>query len=333
MAELAVMPLVVVELGFVRILKRFGVVSRVLTPGINLLNPFLDSYVAVNWFFDEAGSRVRGVDIPTNTLRFDPELLECVTKDEMRVGVDILVEFRVTDAVRAATSTPNLFASVETLIKTALLESVRSVLLAQLTAVSIQQAVATNLEKACETYGFMATRVFVEGINIPEEIRSATVQVEAQRRHRVAELEKLEQESGIQLSQQRLQLQLVQAAAIQQQQMSSNEQKKLKAEALASIEIEDFRLEQTLKRERTLRELDLEFYRNRLAVLRNSGLPSEVIVALARCDALASMAKDPAAKLILASNDALERTFVHTGAQMQPAVLLAQNDGDTALAK
>lgn len=311
MTSVAVLPVTVVNAGYCRVVKRFGVISRVLTCGLNVVNPLLDSYVAVDWSFDAAGSRVTGVDIPMHSLRYDPKVVECTTRDQIAVGVNVLVEFRVVDVVRAVTNTPNLFASVETLVAASLLEAVRSLPLAEVTPRVVQGAVSKNLDEASGTYGIELQRVFIESLDIPKEIRTATVAVEAARRQRMAELDKLQQESEIKLSQQRLKLELTQAAAIEEQLVSANEAKKRKAEALAAVEVADLQLQQELKRERLMRELDLEMYGRKLAALRDSRLPTDVTLALARCDALTALGKDPATKLVLAAQETLDRQTLH----------------------
>jgi regulator of protease activity HflC (stomatin/prohibitin superfamily) len=316
MSGVAVLPITVVDSGFTRVVKRFGRISRTLMPGVNFVNPLFDSYVSVDWSFEQAGSRVYGVDIPTNSLRYDPRAHECVTRDQITVMIDIQVEFRVEDVVRAVTSSPNLFASIETLCRASLLESVRSLPLADLVPSAIKTAVSTNLIEASGSYGFSVTRVYVEKITIPAEIRSATVQVEAQRRQKLAELAKLEQESSIQLSQQRLKLELTQASAIEQQLVATNEAKKRKAESIAAVEVDELLLQQQLKRERALRQLELEMYREKLAILAESTCRADVLAEVTRADALTAIAKDPAAKLVMAPNDAILRMSV-TQAQNQ----------------
>lgn len=311
MTSVAVLPLAVVNVGFCRVVKRFGVISRTLTPGINFVNPLLDTYVAVDWRFESAGSRVWGVDVPMHSLRYDPKTIDCTTRDQITVGVNVLVEFRVVDVIRAVTNTPNLFASVETLVASSLLDAVRSLPLSEVTPRVVQGAVTSNLGEASGTYGIELQRVFIETLEIPKEIRTATVAVEAARRQRMAELDKLQQESEIKLSQQRLKLELTQATAIEEALVSSNEAKKRKAEALAAVEVADMQLQQELKRERLMRELDLEMYERKLAALRDSRLPTDVTVALARCDALTELGKSPATKLVLAAQDGLSQPTLH----------------------
>lgn len=307
----AILPWCVVTGGYQRILTRFGIITGTLQPGLHWVTPCLDSYFYVWWQFQQRGSRVRGYDIPTHTLRYDPAKLSCVTKDQINIDVDLLIEFRVVDVIIAARSSPNLFASIESLVLAATYESVRNMTLHEITPAPVQKAVQDRLEEHSEAYGFVVQRVFVESIGLPKNIQDATVAVEAQRRQKVAELDKLKAESEIKLSQQKLKLQLTEAAAVEEMLIVANGAKKRKAEAEAQVLVDEMMHQQALRKQRQQAELENEMYKQRLVALRESGLTPQMIVEMQRSETLRALAKDPASKLILAPQDALREQHLH----------------------
>jgi regulator of protease activity HflC (stomatin/prohibitin superfamily) len=268
----AIVPFCVVRHGTQRVVQRFGVISRVLMPGVNWVTPMVDTFVAVDWSFSNAGSRVVGVDIPTNTLSFDPTELTCTTRDQLAVDIDLLVEFRVDNVAKAVTQSSNLFASIESVVLSAVYEIVRSLNLADVSPRVVQTAITDAVAQTSSDYGFKLVRVFVERIGIPDAISLATESVEAQRRQKVAELDKLQQESEIKLSQQRLKLMLTEAAAVEEQLVVTNNAKKRKAETQAEVEAEELRLAHELRRLRALQDVENEAFKKRLVAIAESPL-------------------------------------------------------------
>lgn len=310
----AILPWCVVQGGYQRIVTRFGIITGTLQPGLHWVTPCIDAYLYVWWQFQQRGARVRGYDIPTHTLRYDPSKLTCITKDQINIDVDLLIEFRVVDVIVAARSSPNLFASIESLVLAATYESVRNMTLQEITPAPVQLAVEKRLEDHSEAYGFVVQRVFVESIALPANIQQATVAVEAQRRQKVAELDKLKSESEIKLSQQKLKLQLTEASAVEELLIVTNNAKKRKAEVEAQVQVDELLHQQALRKQRQQAELENEMYKQRLVSLRESGLTPQMVVELSRTETLRSLAKDPAAKLILAPQDALREQNLHVRA-------------------
>lgn len=326
-------PLCIVHHGTARVVKQFGKIARTLEPGVHWVTPFLDSYVSVNWRFSGAGSRVHGYDIPVNKLSFDPEGLSCTTADQLDAKIDLLVEFCITDVAKAVTQTSNLFASIESIVLAAIYETSRSVKLAELSPRVIEAAVNQAIAKTAVEYGFQVTRVYVEQIAGPASIAKATEAVETQRRQKVAELDKLQQESEIKLSQQRLKMMLTEASGVEEQLIATNYAKRVALAARAEIEISQLKLAHELEcqQKRRAAETDAyraqqaaeteayrvrqaaeaDAYRQRLADLASATMADEVKVALLRSEALQALAKDPSTKLILSAQESLGDQHLH----------------------
>lgn len=326
-------PLCIVHQGTVRLVKQFGKIARTLEAGVHWVTPFLDSYVSVNWRFSNGGSRVYGYDIPVHTLVFDPESLSCTTADQLNAKIDLLVEFCITDVAKAVAQTSNLFASIESIVLAAIYDTSRAVKLTDLSPRVIEAAVVSAIAKTAIDYGFQVTRVFVEEIAGPASIAKATEAVETQRRQKVAELDKLQQESEIKLSQQRLKMLLTEATGIEEQLVATNNAKRLALAARAEIEISQLKLTHELECEQKRRAAETEAYRaqqaaeteayrvrqaaeadayrQRLADLANTAMADDVKVALLRSEALQALAKDPSTKLILSAQDSLGDQHLH----------------------
>src|SRR5215213_1922447 len=87
------------------VLERLGKYKRTLTPGLNLLVPFVD---AVR----------RNVDMREQVVSFDPQPV--ITSDNLVVSIDTVVYFQVTDARAATYEIANYLGAVEQLTITTL---------------------------------------------------------------------------------------------------------------------------------------------------------------------------------------------------------------------
>lgn len=297
-------PIVSVDVNRSRVVKRFGAVTRILEPGLHVINPLLDTFVSVAWAFEHDSddrSPVRGVDIPTDTLRFDPDEICCTTADSVDIHIDLLIEFRIIDVRRATAQTNNLYRSIEASVLAALYSSIRLLKLENVTPVLVEHTVSDALKESAETYGFVVTRVFVENIGLPAELSEATVAVEREKRQMIAELGKRRRETELALAQQNERLQMHQAESLAQAVIATNEAKCKRIVKEGEIAAQELQLEQDLKRERKMRELELELYERRLGAFAHATMPPELKAQIAYAEALVAIAKDPAAKLVLPS--------------------------------
>ena len=154
------------------VVLRFGrLLPDVRQPGLRLLVPFVDKMTKV----------------PVQTLVLDVPSQGTITRDNVTVGVDAVVYFRVTDPVRAVINVENYLFATSQVSQT----SLRSVIgRADLdTLLSDREQVNAELRAVIDTptedWGIKIDRVEVKDISLPEGMRrSMSRQAEAERDRR-----------------------------------------------------------------------------------------------------------------------------------------------------
>jgi regulator of protease activity HflC (stomatin/prohibitin superfamily) len=154
------------------VVLRFGrLLSEVRQPGLRLLIPFIDQMTKV----------------PVQTLVLDVPSQGTITRDNVTVGVDAVVYFRVVDPVRAVINVEKYLFATSQVSQT----SLRSVIgRADLdTLLSDREQVNTELraviDAPTEDWGIKIDRVEVKDISLPEGMRrSMSRQAEAERDRR-----------------------------------------------------------------------------------------------------------------------------------------------------
>jgi len=299
-------PMIVVQDNTVAVIRRFGQFNRVLTPGLNFVVPFLDQWVSVNWEFATAGGdSVYGYFIPTNSLLFDPDKLKCTTKDQITVEVDLILEFRIKDVRKAVSEVSNPFVAIETLIKTNLYKAIRALRLEECDPATIQLRTLNLLGDSCDKYGIGVTNLMVENVSIPKRIQDATVNVEANRRHALAELEKAKQEKELALAQSALEFEKLQAQHLKENLQIEHEGKKRKYESEMELEVKKNRLQLELDRENAMRDMEHQHLQKRLKIIKESGVNTQYLVEIERSKALQSLSESASSKIVVAPLDVL----------------------------
>ncbi|MGN6377542.1 MAG: SPFH domain-containing protein [Gaiellales bacterium] len=153
----------VVRQSYVGIVERFGRYTRSLGPGVHVLVPFLDRLRMV-------------VDMKETVQPFPPTPV--ITKDNVTIGVDTIVYYQVTDAVKATYEVANVLVAMEQLTITTLRNVVGSMTLEEtLTSRdSINTQLRTVLDEATEKWGVRVTRVELKSIDPPRSIQEAMEQ-------------------------------------------------------------------------------------------------------------------------------------------------------------
>jgi regulator of protease activity HflC (stomatin/prohibitin superfamily) len=154
------------------VVLRFGrLLSDVRQPGLRLLVPFVDQMTKV----------------PVQTLVLDVPSQGTITRDNVTIGVDAVVYFRVVDPVRAVINVENYMFATSQVSQT----SLRSVIgRADLdTLLSDREQVNAELRAVIDTptedWGIKIDRVEVKDISLPEGMRrSMSRQAEAERDRR-----------------------------------------------------------------------------------------------------------------------------------------------------
>jgi regulator of protease activity HflC (stomatin/prohibitin superfamily) len=156
------------------IVERFGKYRATLSPGLNIVTPFVD--------------RVRYViDMREQVVSFPPQPV--ITEDNLVVSIDTVIYFQVTDPVAATYEIANYISAIEQLTMTTLRNIVGGMDLEQtLTSrEDINRGLSGVLDEATGRWGVRVGRVEIKGIDPPPSIKdSMEKQMRADRDKRAA---------------------------------------------------------------------------------------------------------------------------------------------------
>jgi regulator of protease activity HflC (stomatin/prohibitin superfamily) len=154
------------------IVERLGKYKRTLSPGLNLLVPFVDS--------------VRNkLDMREAVVSFPPQPV--ITSDNLVVSIDTVLYYKVVDAVRATYEIANFLQAIEQLTVTTLRNVIGSLDLerALTSREEINRHLSTVLDETTGRWGIKVTRVEIKAIEPPPSIRdSMEKQMRAERERR-----------------------------------------------------------------------------------------------------------------------------------------------------
>ncbi|MET3963895.1 regulator of protease activity HflC (stomatin/prohibitin superfamily) [Marmoricola sp. OAE513] len=142
------------------IVERFGKYRTTLSPGLNMVTPFID--------------RVRYViDMREQVVSFPPQPV--ITEDNLVVSIDTVIYFQVTDPVAATYEIANYISAIEQLTMTTLRNIVGGMDLEQtLTSrEDINRGLSGVLDEATGRWGVRVGRVEIKGIDPPPSIKDA----------------------------------------------------------------------------------------------------------------------------------------------------------------
>jgi regulator of protease activity HflC (stomatin/prohibitin superfamily) len=167
----------VIQQSTVGVVQRLGRYQRTLGPGVHLLVPMLDRISAT-------------VDMKETVQAFPPQPV--ITQDNVTIGIDTVVYYQVTDAVKSTYEVANVLQAMEQLTVTTLRNVVGSMTLeATLTSRDeINSQLRIVLDEATEKWGVRVTRVELKSIDPPRTIQEAMEQqMRADRAKRAAVLQ------------------------------------------------------------------------------------------------------------------------------------------------
>ncbi|GAA4683440.1 SPFH domain-containing protein [Phytohabitans rumicis] len=154
------------------VVERLGKYSRTLSPGLNLLVPFID----------RVSSKV---DLREQVVSFPPQPV--ITSDNLVVSIDTVLYFRVIDAYDATYAIANFLQGIEQLTITTLRNVIGSLDLekALTSREEINRHLSMALDEATGRWGIKVTRVEIKAIEPPPSIRdSMEKQMRAERERR-----------------------------------------------------------------------------------------------------------------------------------------------------
>jgi regulator of protease activity HflC (stomatin/prohibitin superfamily) len=154
----------VVRQSYVGIVERMGKFDRALAPGVHVMIPM---------GIDRLRSKV---DMKETVQAFAPQPV--ITKDNVTIGVDTVVYFQVTDAVKATYEVAQMLVAMEQLTITTLRNVVGSMTLEEtLTSRdSINSQLRIVLDEATEKWGVRVTRVELKSVDPPRQVQEAMEQ-------------------------------------------------------------------------------------------------------------------------------------------------------------
>ena len=150
----------VVPQATARVVERFGRYQRVLEPGLNLIVPFVDKLRS-------------SMDLREQVVSFPPQ--QVITKDNLVVGIDIVIYFQVTDPKAATYEIANYLQAIEQLSVTTLRNAVGNLALEEsLTSRdTVNSQLGAVLDEATGKWGIKVARVEIKGIEPPASIKDA----------------------------------------------------------------------------------------------------------------------------------------------------------------
>jgi regulator of protease activity HflC (stomatin/prohibitin superfamily) len=154
------------------VVERLGKYKRTLSPGLNILVPFVDSV------------RTK-VDMREQVVSFPPQPV--ITSDNLVVSIDTVLYFRVVDPVRATYEISNFLQAIEQLTVTTLRNVIGSLDLerALTSREEINRHLSSVLDETTGRWGIKVTRVEIKAIEPPPSIRdSMEKQMRAERERR-----------------------------------------------------------------------------------------------------------------------------------------------------
>lgn len=183
------------------VIERFGRFSRLLTPGLHVVVPFIETPRKVSWSYisgDQSSARqyqryilvTERIDLREAVLDFPKQ--NVITKDNVTMEINALMYYQITDPKAAVYEVENLCEAIEKLTQTTLRAVIGAMDLDE-TLVSrdyINEKLRLILDEATDRWGVKVNRVELQEVNPPHDIRIAMEkQMRAERDRRAVILE------------------------------------------------------------------------------------------------------------------------------------------------
>lgn len=205
-AAVAVFIIILVVRGFkivpqaeTMVIERLGRYNRTLDSGINIIWPIVEKQRRMAWRYTKVDPQGHKYMMAKETTKidlretvFDFPRQNVITKDNVALQIDALLYFQIVDPKRAVYEIANLPEAIEKLTKTTLRNVLGELDLDESLASrdTINSRLTHILDQATDKWGVKVTRVELQDIMPPEDIRQAMEkQMRAERDRRASILE------------------------------------------------------------------------------------------------------------------------------------------------
>ena len=134
-----------------------GKFSKIMEPGLNFVCPIFQSYRKVD-------IRTKVVDVPNQ---------EAITKDNVSIGINAVVYYKVFDASKAVIEVENFYFAVSQLAQTTMRNTVGTVTLDELLTErdKISETIKKIVDEASDPWGIKVENVELKDVTLPEEMK------------------------------------------------------------------------------------------------------------------------------------------------------------------
>ncbi len=181
------------------VIERFGKFYRILSPGLHVIIPFIDTPHVSYWTYVQQTERghylrfarpIRRIDLRESVYDFPKQ--NVITKDNVNIEINALLYYQITDPRAALYEVVNLPEAIEKITQTTLRNVIGSLDLDE-TLVSrdqINEKLQIILDDATDKWGVKVNRVELQEVNPPRDIQLAMEkQMRAERDRRAIILE------------------------------------------------------------------------------------------------------------------------------------------------
>ena len=157
-----------------------GKYSKILNPGINFVMPIFQSYKKID-------IRTKVVDVPNQ---------EAITKDNVSIGINAVVYYKIFDAAKAILEVENFNYAVSQLAQTTMRNTVGTVTLDELLTEreKISNTIQKIVDEASDPWGVKVENVELKDISLPEEMKRVIARAAEAEREKQAVITKAEGE-------------------------------------------------------------------------------------------------------------------------------------------
>ena len=157
-----------------------GKYSKIMNPGINFVMPIFQSYKKID-------IRTKVVDVPNQ---------DAITKDNVSIGINAVVYYKIFDAAKAILEVENFHYAVSQLAQTTMRNTVGTVTLDELLTEKekISNTIQKIVDEASDPWGVKVENVELKDISLPEEMKRVIARAAEAEREKQAVITKAEGE-------------------------------------------------------------------------------------------------------------------------------------------